>query len=331
MWRIAVVHHGSPASPALARLREGLHWRGLIEGVHCIVDAVGVAGRLERLPQVIDELLQRVPDVIVALGAVAALSAQRATARVPVLYAIVLGATAIGLTAPNVTGISSFDPRQASRHLRLLRQLVPGLRRVAVLTDVESPRGDDGCNPLATRFKQAALACRIDATDVALSGVGANLDEAFDTVLQAGAQALVALEVPTLLRRLGEIGDLAERHRLPLLVPHGWADTGVVMEGTSLHDAINPLAGHVAALISGASVGDLPACTVRHQRLIFHLGRAQRLGLTVPASLVAQATHCIGDEPSDVAKAAHGHAAASATSSRSPQRDEHSHPRHLCG
>lgn len=251
----------------------------------------------------VEQLLQRGPDVMVAMGAVAALSAQRATSRVPILHAIVLDASDIGLTARNVSGVSTFDPDQATRHLRLLQQLVPGLRNVAFLTDVDAPRGPDGLNPLVSRLLRAAAVHRLEATCVALSGIDANLDDAFDSVLRAHAQAVVALEVPGVLARLGDIVRLAERHRLPTLSPFGWPDTGVVMQGAALHDAIDPLAEYVAALSRGACVADVPLRTVRHERVVIHRGQAQRIGLLFPACVLDRATQFIDDKPSDDARA----------------------------
>ena len=303
MWRIAVVHHGSASSLALARLREGLQHHGLIDGIHCVVDAAGAEGRWARLPLLVEQLLHRRPDVVVALGAIAALSAQRATARVPILHAIVLDALDIGLTARNVSGVTSFDPDQATCHLRLLRQLVPGLRNVAFLTDVEAPRGPDGRNPLVSRFLRAAAAQGLETTCVELSGTEDHLEDAFDGVQRTHPQALVALEVPAVLARLGEIARLAEYHRWPTLFPHGWPDTGVVMQGAALHDAIDPLAASVAALSRGACVADMPLHTVRHERLVIHRGRTQRIGLSVPACVLDQATQFIDDKPGDDAKA----------------------------
>ena len=303
MWRIAVLHHGSASSQALARLRESLQRHGLTDGINCVVDAAGAEGRWARLPLLIEQLLQRGPDVVVALGAIAALSAQRATARVPILHAIVLDASDIGLTARNVCGVTSFDPDQATRHLRLLRQLVPGLRTVAFLTDVEAPRGPDGRNPLVSQFLWAATAHELETTCVELSGTEDNLEDAFDGVQRAHPQALVALEVPAVLARLSDIARLAEYRRWPTLFPHGWPDTGVVMQGAALHDAIDPLAAYVAALSRGACVADLPLYTVRHERLVLHRGRAQRIGLSVPACVLDQATQFIDDKPGDDAKA----------------------------
>ena len=303
MWRVAVLHHGSPSSPAVAGLREGLRRRGLTHGVNCVVDAVGVEGRWERLPVLVKQLLQRGPDVMVAIGALAALSAQRATSRVPILHAIVLDASDIGLMARNVSGVSTFDPDQATRHLCLLQQLVHGLRNLAFLTDVDAPRGPDGLNPLVSRLLRAAAVHRLEVTCVALSSTDANLDEAFDSVLRAHVQAVVALELPGVLARHGDIARLAELHCLPTLSPFGWPDTGVIMQGAALHDAIDPLAEYVAALSRGASVADVPLRTVRHERVVIHRGQAQRIGLLVPSSVLDRATQLIDDKTCDDAGA----------------------------
>lgn len=298
MVRIAVLHHGSPSSRALVRFRAGLLRHGLVDGVNCVVDTAGAEGRWPRLTVLAEQLLQRHPDVLVAIGALAALSAQRATSSVPILYAIVLDPSDIGLTALNVSGVSSFDPEQAGRHLRLLQQLVPGLRRVAFLSDVDAPAGREGHSPLVSELLAAAAQLGLDLHGVALSGVEASLDGAFDTLQRTGPQALVALEVPTVLARLGDIVELAERHGLPTLSPYGWPSSGLVMEGASLHDALDPLAESVARIIRSASVGAVKTKVMRHQRLVVRTDRALRIGLAIPAALLQRASLCV-DEPAD--------------------------------
>lgn len=299
MWRIGVIHHGSPSSPALAHLRQGLRRHGLIEGDNCIVDAAGVEGRWPQLPGLIEQLLQRRPDVLVAVGGVAALSAQRATARVPILHAIVLDPEEIGLTASNVSGVTTFDPDQAISHLQLLQQLVPGLRVLACLTAPDAPKGRDGRNPLESHLLRAAAALGIDLVSAVLPETDAGLRKIFDSMEQARTQALVALEVPAVLTRLGAISRLAERHRLPMLSPYGWPDGGVVMQGGALHDAIEPLAVAVVVLFGGVAMADLPLRTVRHRRLVVHFGRAQRIGLPIPASVLDRVTQRMDDLPRD--------------------------------
>lgn len=288
--RIALLHHGSPCSPALARFRAGLRRHGLVDGVDCVVDAVGAEACWRRLPELTEQLLQRQPDVLVAIGALAALSAQRATSSVPILHAIVLDPVDIGLTARNVTGVSSFDPEQAMRHLRLLQQLVPGLRRVAFLTAIDAPPGRNGLSPLVFELMTAATQLGLDLHGVALSSADSGLGQAFDMLECSRPQALVALEVPTVLARLPGILDLAEHHRLPTLFPYGWPSSGLVMEGASLHDALDPLAEAIARLGCGARVGDLPMRTVRYQRLVVRMDLAKRIGLAIPAAVLQRAS-----------------------------------------
>ena len=298
MWRIAIVHHGSASSPTLAHLRQAFHRHGLIEGNNCIVDAAGVEGQWTQLPELVDQLLHRGPDVLVAVGGVAALTAQRATSRVPILHAIVLDPSDIGLVAPNVTGVTTFDPDQAMRHFRLLRQLVPDLRKLACLTDAQAPKGWDGLNPLESQLRRAATAQGIELISVAMPVSDTDLREIFRSIGAAHARALVALEVPAVLSRLGTISCLAERHRLPMLSPYGWPDPGVVMQGGSLHDAMEPLAEAVAALRSGVSMANLPLRTVRHHRLVIDKDRARRIGLEIPACLLDLASACLDELPS---------------------------------
>lgn len=288
--RIAIVHHGSSASPPLSALRQGLQRRGLIEGHTCIVDAVGVEGRWTQLPALIAQLLHREPDILVAVGGVAALAAQRATSIVPILYAIVLDPWEISLASRNVSGVTTFDPLQATRHLQLLGLLLPDLRKVACLTDSDAPKGRDGRNPLQAQLINAATEHRLDLVCAAIPETDAELGQIFDTLERGSVQALVALEVPAVLSRLGAISRLAELHRLPMLSPFGWPDGGVVMQGAALHDAMDPLARSVAAVLGGATVGEVSLHTVRNGRLVVNLGRAQRIGLQVPASVLDHVT-----------------------------------------
>lgn len=299
MWRVAVLHHGSSSSAALHCLRQGLRVRGLVEGHTCVIDVAGAEGRLERLPGLMEGLLLRRPDVVAVLGAVAALVAQRATASIPIVHAIVLDPAGIGLRAGNVTGITTFDADHGPRQLRLLRELVPGLCTVALLADRDAPKGTaDGANPLASRLIHAAGELRIGVKCVELHGADADIGAAFDTFAQARAEALVVLEVPAVMARVDDIGLHVERHRLPAVFPPGRAQAGVLMMGPALQDAIDPLAGYISAIASGARVAELPTRTVRHRRLIVHLGNARRIGLAIPDSILQRATHSMDDDGS---------------------------------
>lgn len=297
MWRIAVLHHGTLSSPALSRLRECLRQRELIAGENCIIDVAGAEGRLERLPPLAQELLRRGPHVVAAIGGVAALAAQRATSTIPVVHAIVLDPAEIGLTAANFSGISTFDPDHGVRQLQLLKELVAGLRTVVCLTDPGAPKGAGGVNPLLFHLLRAACQEGLRVRCVAQVGPGLDLEAAFDRLRQSRAEALVALEVPAVLARLGEIAALAERAGLPTVFPSGQQQTGVAMLGPALDDAVDPLADNIAAILRGVDVTELPTHRVRHERLEVDVGRARRIGLTIPASVLKRATRVIDGGP----------------------------------
>ena len=293
MWRVAVLHHGTMSSPALVRLRECLRQRGLIAGENCVIDTAGAEGRLERLPRLAEELLRRGPHVVSAIGGVAALAAQRATSTIPVVHAIVLDPTEIDLTAANVTGITTFDADYGLRQLRLLKELVAGLRTIVCLTDPDAPKGAGGINPLLFNLLRAARQEGLRVRCVAQDGSNSDPKTAFDTIRQTRAEALVALEVPAVLVRLGEIAAFAERAGLPTVFPPGQQQTGIVMLGPALYDAVDPLAEYIVAISRGMPVAELPTHRVRHERLEVDVGRARRIGLTVPAAILKRAMRVI--------------------------------------
>lgn len=295
MWRVAVLHHGSMSSPALARLREGLRERQLIDGKNCTIDIEGAEGRLERLPRLVGELLRRGPDVVAAIGGVAALAAQRATSTIPVVHAIVLDPPEIGLTAANVAGITTFDTDHGVRQLQLLKELVAGLRTIVCLTDPDAPKGAGGVNPLLFQLLRAARQEGLQVQCAVQDRPGSDSEAAFDAIRRTRAQALVALEVPAVLARLAEIAPLAERAGLPTVFPPCQQQTGVVMLGPALHDAIDPLAEYIAAIARGVAVGELPTQRVRHERLEIGVGLARRMGLAVPDLILQRATRLIDD------------------------------------
>lgn len=221
MPRIAVLHHGSAVSPALVRFRQALLDRVAGHGPHCVIDEAGADRQLQPIPRLAAELLLRGPNVLVAIGAVAALAAQAATQAVPVVHATVIDPPDIGLTAHNLAGVTTFDPHHAERQLRVLRHMVPGLRAVACLFDPEAPRGRDGTSPLVSRLYEAAQRDGIALQCIAIDGSDAQVEAAIEKARERGATALVALEHPSVLGVLDLVARAAERRALPTLLPHG--------------------------------------------------------------------------------------------------------------
>lgn len=303
MRRVAVLHHGSQRSPMVARLLEGLRSGGHIQGRTCVFDVVGVDGDLARLEATAAALVAWRPDVMSVIGAVAALAAKRATSRIPVVHATVLDPRDVGLAADNLVAVTTFDPKHAGRQVRLLQQLRPGLATIACLTDPKAPVASDGVNPLASALCKAAGCAGLQVHRVPLHGDPAEIPDAFASLVDAGATAVVALEVPAVLSVLVEIVEEAERRRLPTLVPSGRAARGIASLGPGLIDAAEPLAHRIIAILDGASPSAMATQRVRNDRLEIDLGVARRIGVEVPRAVLRQATRIVADEDSESAGA----------------------------
>jgi len=296
VWRLAVLHHGSGTSLTVARLRECLQRQGLTDGQNCVIDVAGAERRLERLPDLVEGLLNRGPDVVVAIGAVAALAAQRATSSIPVLHATVLDPASIGLNACNLAGVTTFDREHGPRQVQLLQALLPPLSTVVCFVDPDAPHDANGVSPLVFHFRRAALGAGLRVRFVALKATGFDAKRVVNAVRQDEAEAMVAFELPAVLGQLSDIAGIAERCRLPTVFPYGHGVRGLVMLGPGLCDAIDPLVDHVVAVLRGVDVATLPTRRVRHERLMVDQAMAQRLGLTIPAAVLARATPEWGDD-----------------------------------
>lgn len=266
MPRIAVLHHGSSVSPAVVRFRQAFHDRVADHDQKCVIDEAGADRQLQRIPRLAAELLSRGPDVLVAIGAVAALAAQAATQAIPVLHATVLDPQDIGLTGHNLAGVTTFHPDGAERELRVLKELAPGLRMVACLFDPDAPRGRDGASPLVVRLHHSARREGIGLLCIALHGFDADVEPAIDEARCAGAAGLIALEHPSVLARLDQIVRAAERRALPTLLPQGYGVRGTATLGPGLPDAATALANHVVAVLRGKPVAELQVRRVPRER-----------------------------------------------------------------
>ena len=291
MWRVAVLHHGSDGDVLVSGLLASLRGRGVIDGVNCVYDMAGAQGRLDRLPALAADLVQLQPHVLVALGGVAALAAQRSTRAIPIVHAIVLDPLEIGLDATNVTGVTTFDSCHAWRQLAVLRELLPSLRSLVCLTDEDAPLALDAVNPLVNQAIDAARKHGLALQVVAVRGDSDEIEASLDAVASAGA--LLALEVPAVLARLPAIARIAERRRWPALMPGARMAVACLEVGTALPDALDTLADYVLAVLHGSRPAQLPTKTVRCERLVIDLGMASRIGVVVPESLSRRATQLV--------------------------------------
>lgn len=200
--------------------------RGYVDGGTVTLVPQFAEGDLSRAQGLADDLVRQSVDIIVAVGAVGAKAVQNATSRIPIVFAIVLDPVETGLVASldrpggNVTGVTNFDPALAFKQLRLLRDVVPGLDRVAVLSDADIPR-PQGVNPLERSCERATAKLGIALEWYRRKAVGPDLTLLVQDMVERGCQALQVLEVPANIGQFDTISALANHAGLPAIFPDG--------------------------------------------------------------------------------------------------------------
>ena len=262
VYRVAYFSAGSETdNPFLFVFTGTLRELGWIEGKNIIIEPLYAENRIDRLPELAAELVQRNVDVIVALGTLAPLAAKRATTTIPIVMAIAgdpLGSgLVVSLAHPggNVTGLSLTAPDLAGKILQMLRELVPSVSRVAVLWNAANPYP-------ALVFKQtqpASLDLGIQIQSLEVRGPN-DFDRAFEAAIQQRAEALVTVGDPLTGDYKKQIAEFANKSGLPAI--YGTRDfvaVGDLMSyGAQLPDLFRRAAGHVDKILKGEKPGSIP-------------------------------------------------------------------------
>ena len=283
----------------LEAFRQGLRDLGYVEGRNVVIEYRDAQGKLEPLPTLAAELVALKVDVIVASSTAAALAAKQVTTVVPIVFATVPDPVASGLVASlarpggNVTGLSNLNADLVGKGLEYLTQAVPGIRRVAVLSQ-PGAFGERTEKEMLKAAEVAAGALGIQLQFVEARGPS-DIDKAFSEITGAHAEAVTVLVSGMLLGERSRLVDLAARNRLPVVYTfRELADAGGLMSyGTSLADLFRRAASYVDRILKGAKPADLPVEQPIKLELVINLKTAQALGLTVPPTLVARADQVI--------------------------------------
>ncbi len=272
--------------------------RGHVEGQTITIEARFAEGVLERTPGLAEDLVRHDVDLIVAIGAVGASAARAATATIPIVFAIVLDPVDAGFAASlerpggNMTGVTNYDPGLALAQLTLLRDVVPGLDRVAVLSDADIP-SPQGWNPLERSCERAAASLGIELDWFRLSGPAPDRVSVFREMGRRRCKAVQVLEVPTNIADFGAIAALANDHRIPTIFPGGWHHEGLMSYGTSLLQTVPELPAMVDLILNGADPAEVPIRQVRQHRLCVNLATARRIGVDLPSHVIERADETV--------------------------------------
>jgi putative ABC transport system substrate-binding protein len=280
--------------------RQALREFGYVEGENIIVEYRFTEGRGDRAPGLAAELVDLGPDITVALGATEALALKAATTTIPVVFAIVPDAVGLGLVddnarpGGNLTGFTSNDPQQARKQLELLQEIIPGLTRVAILRQLDSP-----ALPAREAEAQARL-LGLEPQFLGFQQANLELEGAFEAARREHAEALLVTTSGAANLNRKAIAELAVAYRLPALFPPDYVDDedwqGLVAYGTRLTDAIRRIPSYLDRILQGEEPGDLPVESVTRQALIINLDTARKIGVAIPAEMLGRADKVISSE-----------------------------------
>jgi putative ABC transport system substrate-binding protein len=299
-WRIAFLGGVSP-DPSVTRsaiepFRQGLREAGYVEGQNLELQFRWAEGKPDHLPALAAELMQLNPDLLVTMGPGPARLAKSLDLQVPVVALVVDNPVEMGLIADfarpggNLTGISSFSGELVAKRLQLMKELVPTMRRVAVLM-----------NPATTtRPELEATLARFERTlGVPILLVEARtpeqFDAAFDEIARQRADGVLVLADATFWTHRERLQELVAKHRLPsvwggrdYLPPNGLASyqsdfPAIFRRGAAMVDRI----------LKGAKPAVMPFEQAAKLELVINLKAARALGLTVPQSLLVAADEVI--------------------------------------
>jgi putative ABC transport system substrate-binding protein len=276
--------------PLFDGFRQGLAELGDVDGQNVIIEPRFAEGRYDRFPEIFAELLRLKVDVLVVTGAVTARAAKKAVTDVPIVFAMVVDPVADNVVPSlerpggNLTGVTSFDPLQATKQFELLKEVIPGVKRVAIL-------GDQGVSEaLIKASEEQARASGLEPQPLRVSGPTPDLDAAFAAFKKEQADALLVLEEPVLGVYATRIAELAAKDRLPtVFAPSRAGAGGLVAYGTSQVEAIRRMATYMDKVLKGANAGELPVETVTRYELIVNLKTAHEIGVTIPPEVVKRA------------------------------------------
>lgn len=281
-------------SPHHQAFLRGLAEKGFVAGKNVSIEYRFAEERIERLPALAAELVERKVEVIFG-WATAAFAAAKATQSIPVVFTAVPDPVASGLVKSfsrpggNVTGLSNID--LSTKRLELLKAAVPTARRVAYLAFVRHARyGQQRAD-----LQAAALSLDVQLRFVEMEKED-GLAAALDAIPGAGADALLVQDhtIFTVLRK--KIADFALERRLPTMGESALhAQSGFLMSySQDFVDTWRRAGGYVARILQGAAPAELPVEQPTKFELLFNMKTAKTLGLAIPPSLLLAADRVIG-------------------------------------
>jgi ABC-type uncharacterized transport system substrate-binding protein len=274
---------------------QGLREAGYVEGHNVAFEHRSAHDRPELFPKLAFELASLKVDAIFARGTWALTAAKNATRTIPIVgidleIDPVEAGLVVSIARPggNITGLFLDLSELSGKHLQILKEIIPATSRVAVL-------GDSDINaPQLRELKRVAQLLAMQTQAVELKDA-ANLEGAFNSAKNWGANALIVLSNPLNLAYRTRIGELAAKAGLPTIYLYrAHVDTGgLISYGPDLPDMFRRAGGYVGRILGGTKPADLPIERPARFEMVVNLRTAKALGVTIPETILVRADEVI--------------------------------------
>jgi putative ABC transport system substrate-binding protein len=285
----------SSASQWTAAFVQRLRDLGWIEGRTVAIAYRWGEGRSERAAEFVAEFVRVKVDVIVTHGEPNILAAKQATSTIPIVFALATDPVGSGFVASlarpggNLTGMSIQGPDLVGKRLQLLREVVPDLRRLAIMTD-----GNPGTMLERGEVQVAARTLGLEAAITLDVRRAEEIAPAFET-LKGRVDALYICAVPLVNTNRVRINNLALAARVPTM--HGFREAveaeALMSYGPNFPDLFRRTADYVDKILRGAKPGDIPVEQPTKYDLVVNLKTAKALGLTIPEAFLLRADEVV--------------------------------------
>ena len=290
---------GAPgsSSPLFEAFRLKLRDLGYVEGKNILIERRYAEGRLDRMPALVNELVQQKVDVIVAVNNVLIRAAKEATKTIPIVMISSVDPVAAGYVASfahpgeNITGLSWLNRDISAKRVEFLKELLPKMSRVGVLWDADGP----GPAIAFKDYEAAARAFKLEPRSLEVRGPNPDFTGAFQVAKTARVEALIVVGNALMLQHTKQVLELATKNRLPSMTEDArYVEAGGLMSyGANVADLYRRAAEYVVEILKGAKPGDLQVKLPEKFEIFVNLKTAQQIGLVIPQHVLIQADKVI--------------------------------------
>lgn len=285
-----------PPSQNFAAFRAGLRELGYTEGRDLLIDAWWGEGSRERLEKRVPEILHAQPDVLLASGGLALGALMRSGVKLPIVFSVSADPVAAGFVQSfahpggHITGVSLFTLALVGKRLELLKEIVPGARKVALIANPQHPGESQELDAAQAAASRLGLAVRY----FPVKGE-AELDVAFADIARQHDDAIVAFADGFTMSFASRIAAFSLQRRIPAI--DGWAQFArqgnLMIYGPVIEEVHRRLAAYVDKIGRGAKPAELPVELPTKVELVINLKTARALGLRIPDAVLLRADQVI--------------------------------------